>query len=85
MQSEKSITNFSHLLLWLGTAISIAEILTGSLIAPLGLVKGITAILLGHVIGTAILFLAGYIGAKSKLPAIESSQISFGKYGSYLF
>lgn len=47
MQSEKSITNFSHLLLWLGTAISIAEILTGSLIAPLGLVKGITAILLG--------------------------------------
>ncbi|HEY5575547.1 MAG TPA: putative hydroxymethylpyrimidine transporter CytX, partial [Clostridiaceae bacterium] len=46
------IKNSSMFLLWAGAAISIAEIYTGGIIAPLGLAKGLTAILLGHLIGT---------------------------------
>ena len=38
----------SQFLLWLGAAISIAEILTGTLMAPLGLTRGLAAIVLGH-------------------------------------
>ena len=75
----------SQALLWFGAAVSLAEILTGTFIAPLGLVKGLTAIVSGHVIGCVILYFAGLIGAKSELPAIESTKISFGKYGAYLF
>ena len=62
-----------------------AEIFTGGLLAPLGFEQGLKAILLGHLIGGLILILGGYIGAQSKLPAIMSTRISFGHYGSYLF
>lgn len=82
---EKKLSNFSQFLLWFGAAVSIAEILTGALIAPLGLKRGIIAIFIGHIIGGIIFYAAGFIGAKSKLSAIESTRISFGKYGSYLF
>ncbi|MBC3888070.1 putative hydroxymethylpyrimidine transporter CytX [Acetobacterium paludosum] len=85
MQNENKLSNRSLTLLWLGAAISIAEVMTGTLIAPLGLKNGVIAIIIGHVIGISVLFLAGVIGSQSKLPAIESSRISFGKYGSYIF
>jgi len=84
MKSSK-VSTFSQVLLWFGAAVSIAEILTGALIAPLGLEKGILAILTGHIIGAIILFLAGYIGAKSELSSASTARISFGKYGSYGF
>ena len=38
----------SQFLLWLGAAISIAEILTGTLMAPLGLTRGLAAIEIGR-------------------------------------
>lgn len=82
---DTKTSNFSQFLLWFGAAVSIAEILTGAIIAPLGLTNGILAIILGHIIGGVIFYFTGLIGAKSKLPAIESTRISFGKYGSYLF
>ncbi len=83
--TQTKTTSLSQALLWFGAAVSIAEILTGAIIAPLGLANGTLAILLGHIIGCAIFYFTGLIGAKSKLPAIESTRISFGKYGSYMF
>ena len=35
--------------------------------APLGMKTGLLAILIGHVIGCILLFLAGYLGAKTSL------------------
>ena len=59
---EKAKTSvFSNGLIWFGAAVSIAEILTGTLIAPLGFTKGLMAILLGHLIGCALLYAAGLI------------------------
>ena len=52
----------SNGLLWFGAGISIAEILTGMLVAPLGFIEGATAILIGHLIGGAVMFAAGLIG-----------------------
>lgn len=83
MNKKKNLLNNG--LLWFGASISIAEILTGGLIAPLGFKKGILAIILGHVIGCTLLYFAGLIGTKSGLSSMESSRISFGKYGSYVF
>lgn len=85
MNESAKLSSVSQGLLWFGAAISLAEILTGAGLASLGLTNGIIAIIIGHIIGCAILFLAGLIGAKSKLSAIESTRISFGKFGSYGF
>lgn len=83
MNTKKILLNNG--LLWFGAAISIAEILTGGLIAPLGFKNGIMAILLGHIIGGMLLYFAGHIGCYSGLSSMESCRLSFGKYGSYIF
>jgi putative hydroxymethylpyrimidine transporter CytX len=58
--------------------------MTGGLIAPLGLKKGIAVILIGHFIGCIILALTGLIGFWKNQPALKSSRLSFGRYGSYI-
>lgn len=63
---------------------SLAEIMTGSLLAPQGLKNGILAIIIGHLIGCLILVAVGVIGFRERQPALVSSRISLGKYGSYL-
>ena len=69
----------SQFLLWIGAAISIAEILTGTLMAPLGLTRGLAAIVLGHLIGCGLFLVpAGYLGAKLHQSALASAQLAFG-------
>lgn len=82
---KKGTSVFENGLIWFGAAVSIAEIITGTLFAPLGFAKGISAIILGHIIGCAMLFFAGYIGGKSRKSAMETVMLSFGKKGSLLF
>lgn len=72
-------------LLWFGAGVSIAEMLTGTYFAPLGFAKGLCAVIVGHVIGCALLFFAGYMGAMRKKSAMETSKISFGVAGSAFF
>ncbi len=76
---------FENGLIWFGAGISIAEILTGASFASIGFGKGLAAILLGHLMGCAILFLAGLIGARTGKSAMETVKISFGQKGSLLF
>lgn len=84
MEAKKTSV-FENCLIWFGAAVSIAEIITGTLIAPLGFVKGILAIITGHIIGCAMLFLAGYIGGKKEKSSMETVMMSFGEKGSLLF
>ncbi|OOF38579.1 cytosine permease [Rodentibacter mrazii] len=83
MQQKHS--NLAASLVWFTAAISMAEILTGTWFAPLGWKQGIIAILLGHIIGGAMFFCAGFIGAKTQKSAMQTVQISFGQKGSVLF
>ena len=86
MEAEQRIfSTFNMMVLWFGASISIAEVLTGTLLAPLGFREGFTAILIGHVIGGIIQFLAGFVGANTGLSATQTFRISFGRYGSYAF
>ena len=62
-----------------------AEILTGTYFAPLGFAKGLAAILLGHLIGGVLFFMAGLIGAKTGKSAMETVKMSFGNKGALLF
>ena len=82
---EKRTSVFENSLIWFGAAVSIAEILTGTYLAPLGFQKGLAAILLGHVIGCILLFLAGVIGGQTRKSSMETVKMSFGQKGSLLF
>ena len=82
---ERRTSVFENGLIWFGAAVSIAEILTGTYFAPLGLTKGLFAILIGHVIGCAMLFFAGLIGGKVRKSAMETAKMSFGNKGALLF
>ena len=82
---EKRTSVFENGLIWFGAAVSIAEILTGTYFAPLGFGRGLAAIILGHVIGCAMLFAAGLIGGKARRSAMETVKMSFGQKGSLLF
>lgn len=82
---EKRTSVFENGLIWFGAAVSIAEILTGTYFAPLGFGRGLAAILLGHIIGCAMLFAAGLIGGKVHRSAMETVKMSFGQKGSLLF
>jgi len=82
---EKRTSVFENGLIWFGAAVSIAEILTGTYFAPLGFTKGLLAIFIGHVIGCAMLFLAGLIGGKVRKSAMETTKMSFGSKGALLF
>jgi putative hydroxymethylpyrimidine transporter CytX len=76
---------FNFTTLWFGAAISVAEIIAGGLLAPLGFKMGLLAILLGHLVGTTLLVWGGIIGTIERIPALVSTRISFGQYGSYVF
>ncbi|MCI6660249.1 putative hydroxymethylpyrimidine transporter CytX [Peptoniphilaceae bacterium SGI.137] len=83
--TQKKTTVFGNALIWFGAAVSIAEILTGTFFAEMGFWRGLFAILLGHVIGCALLFLAGLIGGKTGKSAMETTKMSFGGKGALLF
>lgn len=84
MIEARKTGGFSFFTLWFGAAVSLAEIMTGSLIAPLGLKQGLFVILAGHLIGALILALVGVIGFREKSPSLKSSRLSLGRYGSYI-
>jgi putative hydroxymethylpyrimidine transporter CytX len=84
LNHENKIKTGGMFFLWSGAAISLAEIMTGSLIAPIGLAKGIAVILIGHLIGCLILSATGLIGYEKSSSSLKSSRLAFGKYGSYI-
>jgi putative hydroxymethylpyrimidine transporter CytX len=71
-------------LLWLGAAVSVSEIFTGGLLAPLGLGKGLAAIVTGHLIGVALLAFGGYISFARGENAMGAVALSLGETGGKL-
>lgn len=81
----KRTSVFENGLIWFGAGVSIAEILTGTYLAPLGFERGLAAILIGHLIGCLMMFCAGMIGGKMRKSAMETVKMSFGQKGGLLF
>ena len=81
----KKMTTLQSALIWFGAGVSIAEILTGTYFAPLGMARGVAAILIGHVIGGVMMFLAGLIGGRTGKSAMETVKMSFGGRGGLFF
>ena len=82
---QKRTSVYENGLIWFGAGVSIAEIITGTYFAPLGFGKGLLAVVIGHIIGCAMLFLAGLIGGKARKSAMETVKMSFGSKGGIFF
>ena len=78
------ITQPQFAMIWFGAALSIAEIMTGTYLAPLGLTQGLYAIILGHIIGGILLFGAGLIGGRLRQGSMNTTAFSFGPLGACL-
>ena len=81
----RKTSNFENGLIWFGAGVSIAEIITGTYFAPLGFKNGLLSILIGHLIGAVLLYMAGLIGGKSEKSAMETVKMSFGQKGGLFF
>ncbi|WP_303789212.1 putative hydroxymethylpyrimidine transporter CytX [Ruminococcus flavefaciens] len=82
---QKRTSVYENGLIWFGAGVSIAEIITGTYFAPLGFGKGLIAVIIGHIIGCTMLFLAGLIGGKARRSAMETVKMSFGSKGGIFF
>lgn len=83
--NEKRTSLLENGLIWFGAAVSIAEIITGTYIAPLGFKKGLIAVVLGHIIACVMLFFVGVIGGVVRKSSMETVKMSFGSKGAGLF
>ena len=81
----KKTTLFENGMIWFGAGVSIAEILTGTYLAALGFKEALLAIIIGHIIGGFLMFLAGVIGGVNNKSSMESVKMSFGNKGGLLF
>jgi putative hydroxymethylpyrimidine transporter CytX len=81
----KKTTLFENGMIWFGAGVSIAEILTGTYLATLGFKEALLAIIIGHIIGGFLMFLAGVIGGVNNKSSMESVKMSFGNKGGLLF
>ncbi len=82
-QSGTSV--FSNALIWFSCAVSVAELLTGTELEPLGMKMGLLAVLAGHAAGCLLLITAGLIGAYAGKNSMQSVGLSFGSGGSRIF
>lgn len=82
---EKKTSIYENGLIWFGAGVSIAEILTGTYYASMDFKSAILAIIIGHIAGFILMSLAGLIGARTGLSAMEATKLSFGKIGGIFF
>ena len=87
---KKGMSAFASGLVWFGAAVSIAEIEAGTAIAPAfqgraGDPSPVWALLLGHLLGGALLFLAALLGARTRRSAMDCVKEPFGRLGGGFF
>jgi NCS1 family nucleobase:cation symporter-1 len=73
-----------HALLWGSLGVSLLVIVVGALLVPaLSLRDALLAILLGGIVGNAMLASAGLIGADARVPGMVLLRAPLGRRGSY--
>jgi putative hydroxymethylpyrimidine transporter CytX len=83
--SRETLGNLTLIALWFGASVSIAEIMTGGVLAPMGFSAAFIGIVTGHIIGGFLLYAGGRLGSQMKEPSMVCTQMAFGKGGSWLF
>jgi nucleobase:cation symporter-1, NCS1 family len=80
----RTLSFVDTLLLWSNLGVSLLVVVAGALLVPaLGLPRALLAILVGALVGNALLGLAGLIGAERRLPGMVLLREPLGVRGSY--
>ena len=83
---EKRTGILSNGIIWFGAAVSVSEIACGIEIGEAAKLENIwIPLILGHVLGGAMLYFVGLIGAQVRLNAMETTASTFGRFGSRFF
>jgi putative hydroxymethylpyrimidine transporter CytX len=83
-EKDKTLTGKDFFFLWSSLGVGLLVISAGSFISTSDIVGALFVIVLGSVVGSILLGLAGKIGSDHSIPSIVSMRPSFGIYGSYL-
>ncbi|HXZ08678.1 MAG TPA: cytosine permease [Paraburkholderia sp.] len=84
--AERHGNLFSQFTLWLGANLQVTAIVTGALAVVLGgdVFWSLIGLLLGQIIGGAVMALHGAQGPQLGLPQMISSRVQFGVYGAII-
>src|SRR5918992_5442065 len=80
----RTLSGFDVGLLWGNLGVSLLVLVAGTFLAGLGLRQALLAAVVGAVLGTALLGLAGLIGAERRVPGMVLMRDPLGHRGSYL-
>jgi nucleobase:cation symporter-1, NCS1 family len=81
----RTLSFLDTFLLWGNYGVSLLVLVAGALLVPaLGLPSALLAILVGTVLGNALLGVAGWIGAERRVPGMVLLRAPLGRRGSYL-
>jgi nucleobase:cation symporter-1, NCS1 family len=83
-EKNKTLTGKDFFVLWSSLGVGLLVISAGSFIYTSNILGALFVIILGSVVGSILLGLAGKIGSDHSIPSIVSMRPSFGVYGSYL-
>jgi NCS1 family nucleobase:cation symporter-1 len=84
-QESRNLSFFDYFVLWSSLGVGLLVLLAGTLLVPaLSLQEGLLAIIIGTVVGTLPLVLAGWIGSEHAIPTMVTIRPSFGIRGSYI-
>ena len=83
-ERNKTLTGKDFFFLWSSLGVGLLVISAGSFIYTSNILDALFVILLGSIVGSILLGLAGKIGSDNSIPSVVSMRPSFGIYGSYL-
>jgi len=83
-EKNKILTGKDFFVLWSSLGVGLLVISAGSFIYTSNIFDALFVIILGSIVGSILLGLAGKIGSDHSIPSVVSMRPSFGIYGSYL-
>ncbi len=83
-KEARTLGGFDFAVLWCSLGVGLLVMEAGALLQPLGLDRALAAILVGSLIGVAMMAVAGRIGALEGLPTMVLLRPVLGVRGSYL-
>ena len=81
---HRSLRGIEYFVLWSSLGVGLLVFSAGSFLAAAKFVDAILAIIVGSVVGSLLLALAGKIGSDHAVPSLVSTRPSFGIRGAYL-
>ena len=80
-EKNKTLTGKDFFVLWSSLGVGLLVISAGSFIYTSNILGALFVIILGSIVGSVLLGLAGKIGSDHSIPSVVSMRPSFGIYG----